>query len=388
MSKNVGYGTAIKLAGAYTAYHIGSGFATGNEITQFFVSWGGYTPFLVFAIAIIFTMITNFIMYRTGFLKTFKKPNQYYYYFCGKHLGRLFDYYVYITLVAFVLVMITGSGATLNQYFGTPEYVGTLFMAVICSAVACLGLRKLVDVLGSIGIVIMSFTIFCGLYMIVTADQSPIAAAANTQTYVEEGIILQPSFFGETNPIMAGLFYSGILTLALPWVTSMGKLLSNTKQAGVAAFCSAIFLFSAAMAVAVALMINLDAVAGTQIPMLAAIQHTLPMLAFPYSIVIILGIFTTATGMLFLLSDRFAVEGSKKSYAIIFGTAAFGAIGGTFIPFSIIVNIVYSILGFSGDLLAVLMIIKFIRVRHEERQGISEESTDKTIEAAHNTASH
>ena len=34
------------------------------------------------------------------------------------------------------------------------------------------------------------------------------------------------------------------------------------------------------------------------------------------------------------------------------------------------------------------MIIKFIRVRHEERQGISEESTDKTIEAAHNTASH
>ena len=73
MGKHVSYGTAIKLAGAYTAYHIGSGFATGNEIMQFFVSWGGYTPFAVFAIAIIFAAVTNFIMYRTGYLKEFKK---------------------------------------------------------------------------------------------------------------------------------------------------------------------------------------------------------------------------------------------------------------------------------------------------------------------------
>lgn len=382
MGKHVSYGTAIKLAGAYTAYHIGSGFATGNEIMQFFVSWGGYTPFAVFAIAIIFAAVTNFIMYRTGYLKEFKKPNQYYYYFCGKMLGRIFDYYVYITLVAFVLVMITGSGATIRQYFDIPEYVGTIFMGVLCSGIACLGLRKLVDVLGSIGIVIMSFTIFCGIYMIVTADASPIAAAQHTQQYVSDGTILQPSFFGITNPVIAGLFYAGILMLALPWVTSMGKLLTDIKQTGVAAFCSALFLFSAAMSVAVALMINLDAVAGTQIPMLAAVQHTLPALALPYSIVIILGIFTTATGMLFLLSDRFATEGSKKSYAIIFGTAAFGAIGGTFIPFSVIVNIVYSVLGFSGDLLAILMIIKFIRVYNSRSQ--SEISASQEAESPSN----
>lgn len=136
------------------------------------------------------------------------------------------------------------------------------------------------------------------------------------------------------------------------------------------------------MSVAVALMINLDAVAGTQIPMLAAVQHTLPALALPYSIVIILGIFTTATGMLFLLSDRFATEGSKKSYAIIFGTAAFGAIGGTFIPFSVIVNIVYSVLGFSGDLLAILMIIKFIRVYNSRSQ--SEISASQEAESPSN----
>ena len=46
-----GFMQALAVAGAYTAYHIGSGFATGNEIAQFFVSWGGVWPFIVFAVA-------------------------------------------------------------------------------------------------------------------------------------------------------------------------------------------------------------------------------------------------------------------------------------------------------------------------------------------------
>lgn len=377
MSKpSVGYGTAIKLAGAFTAYHIGSGFATGNELVQFFVSWGGMIPFLTLAVAAIFTAITNYCMYQTGHTETFKSANEVYYYFCGKTLGRIFDYYVYITLVAFILVMITGSGATINQHYGIPEYVGTIVMGVACGLVACLGLHKVVDVLGSIGIFIMVFCIGCGLYMIATADVSPLTAAKNTELYVEQGKILQPGFFGITNPIIAGMFYSGVLMLALPWVVSMGKLITSEAQASISAILSAVFLFSAAGACVIALMLNLDAVAGTPIPMLAAIQNAFPMLASPYSIIIILGIFTTATGQLFLLSDRFAKEGSKRSYAIIFGTVVFGAVGGIFIPFSVIVNIVYSVLGFSGDVLAIIMIIKFIKIRNQRKAAkASEEHT-------------
>ena len=35
-----------------------------------------------------------------------------------------------------------------------------------------------------------------------------------------------------------------------------------------------------------------------QVPMLAAIQNMLPMLALPFSIIILLGVFTTITGCL------------------------------------------------------------------------------------------
>lgn len=190
----------LAVAGAYTAYHIGSGFATGNEIAQFFVSWGGVWPFIVFAVAALFAAGTNYIMYTTGCLVHFNKSNECYYYYCGKYIGKIFDYYVYITLVAFIMVMITGSGATIRQYFDLPEYVGTIGMGVVCALVACLGLRKLVDVLGCIGIIIMVFTVSCGIYMILTADVSPLEGAKNTAQYVAEGKILQPTVLGIKTP--------------------------------------------------------------------------------------------------------------------------------------------------------------------------------------------
>ena len=120
---------------------------------------------------------------------------------------------------------------------------------------------------------------------------------------------------------------------------------------------------------ALALMLNQDDVAGSQIPMLAAVQAHLPFLAGFYSIVIILGIFTTATGQLFILADRFSQQGTKKFYAIVFGTVAFGIATGSFIPFTTIVNIVYSVLGLSGVILSVFLLVKIIRVR---RSGAAE----------------
>ena len=207
--------------------------------------------------------------------------------------------------------------------------------------------------------------------MIFTADVTPLEGAKNTAQYVAEGMILQPTVLGIKNPILAGLSYGGVLMLALPWVTSMGSLLKTKKQAAATSVLSALFLFAAAFSVALALMLNLDDVAGSQIPMLAAVQAHLPFLAGFYSIVIILGIFTTATGQLFILADRFSQQGTKKFYAIVFGTVIFGIVTGSFIPFTTIVNIVYSVLGLSGVILAVFLLVKFIRVR---RTGVTEVS--------------
>ncbi len=355
---------AIMLAGAYTAFNIGSGFATGNEVMQFFDSWGGYWPYIIWALGLIFALVTNHIMYNTGMtvdMDTYGSPYQYY---CGKTIGKIFDIYVYLCLIAFVLVMISGSGATVNQYYGVPEWVGTIGMGIVCGLIACLGLRKLVDVLGVIGIVILAFTVSCAVYMIFTADVGPIEATARSAEYVAEGKILQPNVFGIKHPLVCGFSYSGVLMMCcIAWVHATGKMLNGRKQRNATTLLSSFFYYIPVIAVVLALALNLDAIAGTQIPMLAAVQNMIPKLAGPYTIIIILGIFTTATGQLFLIGDRFGKEGHKSFYFVIFGTVAFAIIGGLFLPFSVIVNIVYSIMGMTGILMAIFMVVKVLRVR-------------------------
>lgn len=361
---------AIMLAGAYTAFNIGSGFATGNEVMQFFNSWGGYWPYVIWALGLLFALVTNHIMYKTGMtvsMEEYKSPYQYY---CGKTIGKIFDIYVYVCLIAFVLVMISGSGATVNQYYNLPEWVGTIGMGIICGAIACLGLRKLVDVLGSIGIVILVFTVACAIYMICTAGTDPVTASANASAYVAEGKILQPNVFGIKHPLVCGFSYSGVLMMCcIAWVHTTGALLKDRKQMRLTSGLSSFFYYLPVLAVVLALALNMDAIAGSQIPMLAAVQNMIPKIAGLYTIIIILGIFTTATGQLFLLGDRFATEGTPKFYAVIFGIVAFAIVGGLFIPFSIIVNIVYSILGMSGIIMAIFMVVKVLRVRSAAKKA-------------------
>lgn len=111
------------------------------------------------------------------------------------------------------------------------------------------------------------------------------------------------------------------------------------------------------------LLLNTDVVAGKQVPMLAAVQNLLPALAVPYAVIIVLSIFTSITGMLWVLGDRFSQQGTKKFYAIVLGTTAFGVVGGSVLPFAKIVNVVYSFFGLAGLILGVFVIIKSIQIK-------------------------
>ena len=65
-----------------------------------------------------------------------------------------------------------------------------------------------------------------------------------------------------------------------------------------------------------------------------ASKNMLPVLAIPYAVIIVMSIFTSITGMLWALGDRFSKQGTKKFYAIVIGTTAFGVIGGSVLPFA------------------------------------------------------
>ena len=88
--------------GAFAAYHIGSGFASGQEVLQFFGSWGGAWAFITPLIPMVFIFIYAVGMFRSGMLQSFENPSDAYAWYCGKWVSKFMD--------IFSIIMIAGIG--------------------------------------------------------------------------------------------------------------------------------------------------------------------------------------------------------------------------------------------------------------------------------------
>lgn len=351
----------LLLGGSMAAFEIGSGFATGAELLQFIGSWGGNWPWAVILIDFIVGAAICGVIFLASYQYKFKNTNDLYYHFFGKYLGKLIDIYVYLCLIAYVLVMTAGSGAMINQYWGLPNIVGTLGMGLATGLVACLGLRKLIDILGSLGIFIIVAVFSVAVYTLVTAEQSALVGSARVLEYVEQGQVLQAGAFGVRHPVFSAFSYAGsFIMCGIPWMAAVGLVVKNRKTAiGAAISSSALFFMGCAFVVYV-LLVNMDSIAGKQIPIIAAIQNMVPAIAGPYTLIIVLGIFTTVAGELFLLADRFSYGRKKLHYGIIVGTVLFSVTFASMLPFNVLLNALFSIMGFFGVLVGLIMITLFI----------------------------
>ena len=82
----------ISFAGAFIAFLIGSGFATGQEVLQYFTSYGYFGMAGVLVVYLLFLYVgINFI--TVGQEQNFPKGSDIFRYYCGKSLGTFFDYF-------------------------------------------------------------------------------------------------------------------------------------------------------------------------------------------------------------------------------------------------------------------------------------------------------
>ena len=359
----------LAVAGAYTAYHIGSGFATGNEIAQFFVSWGGVWPFIVFAVAALFAAGTNYIMYTTGCLIHFNKSNECYYYYCGKYIGTFYDYYSTIFCYMSFWVMIGGAASTLNQEYGLPTWAGAVILTVLTVITVVGGLNSLVDAIGVVGPIIVVLCIFIGL-----------VTCINDGSHIGEGLeVIRTGAYagaaeGETiknagaNWLISGLSYAGFVLL---WFASFTAALGSKNKkkdlnygiiGGTIAVCVAIALISFGQIAN----INTPLEGGStyvwnaDIPNLILAMKIWKPFSAIFAIVVFAGIYTTAVPLLYNPASRFAKEGTPKFKILTLILAVIGLLVGLFLPFRTLVNVIYVLNGYVGAILIIFMLKKNI----------------------------
>ncbi|WP_297813093.1 hypothetical protein [uncultured Finegoldia sp.] len=354
MKQKYNIGQVITYAGAFIALLIGSGFATGQEILQFFSS---YRLYGLIGIMICFALFTfaGLSFLNDGYYQKFKKPNDIYKLMCGDKIGTVFDYYAVFFIFLSYTVMIAGAQATAVQHFNSPKFVGGAIMASICIIVVMLGLGKIVDVIGKIGPVIAIMAILIGLISIFMNMDKLQSSLSLMQTLVDGGKVKVAS----SNFLLAAGSYVGFNMIWLvAFLAEVGNKTKSLKDAqagvyvGATGFSVAIFIMS------IAILLLIPELYDSQIPVLILAGKIHPMLATVFSIFIMLGIFTTSVPLLWTVTGRFFQEGTPKYKIFTLIAGIVGAIIGLTLKFDSLVNVVYVVNGYIGMVLLAWMIFR------------------------------
>ncbi len=355
------------LAGAVIALVIGSGFATGQELVQYFTAYG-LKGFLVIAVFAVIFIYYNFQFAKVGAQEKYEVGNDIYRYYCGKYLGTFFDYYSTAFCYMSFFVMVGGASSTLRQGFGVPDWIGGILLTAIVVGIVCLGLSKLVDVIGVIGPIKIAFFVIVGLIVLVV-DWPQIPAgleAISTDTFTGaadgEGLVKAADHW-----LISGLSYAGFVLL---WFASFMTLLgaNNSRKNVDAGIVVATVVICAAIAIIyLAQVANINTGNGevfvwnAPIPNLILAEKVWPPLSFVYAIVVFIGICATAVPLLYNPVARFAKEGTPRFRILAIALGVAGLLIGLFVPYRTLVNVIYVLNGYIGAVLLIFMVARNIR---------------------------
>lgn len=330
----------LKIGGAYAAFCIGSGFATGQEIMQFFTAhgWAGIGAAFITLVLYIWMGMT---MMKEGHQHHLDTDTAVWNHFCGKYMGVVMNCFGSFVVFGIYVVMIGGAGASMEQYLGIPNIAGRLIMSAACLIVALMGLNKLVDILGFIGPVIIVCALAIGLITIVR-DSSQISMIQESLSQVEV-----PATSG--NWIVSGFLYAGFMAfMIIPFMTQLGSSSRVSLHSGMAGGAAgAIFQVIAIIIMLIAQLLNITMIHDSQIPSLMLAEKISPVLAGVFVVIVLLGIFSTAMPLLWMLAHKAGADRSRK-FNVTTVLLVVAAVVLSVLPFTVLVNKIYGISGYVG----------------------------------------
>ena len=252
--------------------------------------------------------------------------------------------------------MVAAAGAAVEQYFGISRIIGAIAVGALACATVMLGLNNLVSILGRIGPVMIVMVILMG---VITICRSNLAAAAEIIAKIPDMKLLRAS----GSWVLASISYVGISVVWLAsYLTSIGKSASSIRSASVGAAGGVIAFYIGMLLIYFAIMLNIDELAGAQIPMLILAGHISPVMSGVFSILIVTGIYTASVPLLWQTAFRLAEEGSLRFKRIAVILAAAGIAASLLLPFNRLMNIVYVLIGYLGFLLLACMVLKAAKI--------------------------
>lgn len=324
------------LAFTFIGAVVGAGFASGQEIRQYFVDYGVYGVFGIIVMSVLFVILGERLMLMGYTSKSDSYEVALGYAFRCK-FKRIVDFLLTFFLVATAGTMFSGCGAFFEQTFGINAPMGAALFALLTYFVTVVGIKGIMGV-SSIEIPLL---IIVTCFVAVRSIDLPDVARFS--------LINELNYDGIFSAIISSIIYvSYNLVMSFSILPALGNACKTRGEIRRTCILSGVIIGILGYIIYLALLINYDKIQGVEIPIATLAGTTNGLL---YGIMFILAVLSTAVGALYGVYAR--VEKSNAKFGFICFVAYLFSLAG----FSNLVSGLYFYMGVIGIFLIAMLII-------------------------------
>ncbi len=337
--------SSLGIAGTYIGTVIGAGFASGQEVYQFFGHFGMWGALGIALAATLFAWF-GFVIVETGRRLGSSSHSSLVENVAGR-LSPSLDAAITFFLFGGVVAMLSGAGAVAFEQFGIPRFAGSVLMAGVSTLTVMFGLRGIV----------VAISAFVPFILVTVVFVSAVTLAAS-------GLDGRALAFAdpETAPVSTWLgsaliYVSYNLLTASAVLAPLGPTAGTRRRVACGVLLGGAGLGIAAMAIHLAILSLLPASAARDIPMAYVVARLGPVIRAAYTVVLLAEIYSTAVADLFGFAARFCRPQSRGFTVVVILTGGFALIGAR-LGFTAVVRTVYPAAGYAGVLLLTCLLLR------------------------------
>ena len=341
--------STLKIAATYIGIVVGAGFATGQELLQFFVAYG-INGFWGIILATALFIIFGFIIMNLGAELNAKSHLDILKFSSGKILEISMDFIITICLFGSFTAMIAGTGAIFTQQFGLPSLTGSLLMAVITALTVLTGLHAVIN---SISIVVP--------FLITSVMVICFFSITKIPPNIDTGTIINKSGLVNNWILSAILFASHNIVISIAVLGPLGAYAKNKKTILNGAVLGGLGLGLCSILIYLAISENIAGIKDLEVPMTYIAKNISYLVHTIFAFILIAEIYTTAVSSLYGFTARLLdMEKSPLMGKITIITTSIAAFIASLVGFSNLVKYLYPMVGYGGILLLVSLLTRTI----------------------------
>ncbi len=343
--------TSFQIGATYVGVTIGAGFASGQEVLQFFAFFG-QNSFPALLLTTVLFVFFGWLVLRLGAILQAASHREIIMHISGKSLGVVVDAVITFFLFGSFSVMLAGAGASLEQQFGLPPMAGTLGMAAIALITVLFGLTGIISAMSLLVPVMIAgiLGVFVGTQIV-----SPLTFKEVLDFNLPHAAAI-PAW-----PLSALTYVSYNMLVAVAVLSPLGASAGTRKVIKEGALLGGAGLGLGIMMINLALM-SLPQSAGFPVPMSYIAGEIFPLAGILYTLVLIMAIYTTAVGGLYGFAVRVSDKLGRRNFRPGVIVTAFVAVAASQAGFTTLVKFLYTGVGVAGFLMLGGLLYNFFRV--------------------------